>query len=165
MLRSIVYSTPFFLALLLTALAVLVSAFGSNSLERTAIEIFIRITMVVGMWVFIGNSGVISMWVKSVEDWDNLSRARVFFDASIGDSNQFYGVVTAAGQLKFSINDDAGNEHTITTATAYTFSSSTWVHVAFSWNMGNNEQDIGIWVNGVTAKYESTIGTEPVLPT
>lgn len=60
MLRRVFYSTPFFLGLLLAALAVLVSLFGSNSLERTAIEIFIRITMVVGMWVFIGNSGVIS---------------------------------------------------------------------------------------------------------
>ena len=60
MLSRISHSTPLALALLLLVLTLLVDVFGSNGLARTATEILIRVVMVVGMWIFIGNSGVIS---------------------------------------------------------------------------------------------------------
>lgn len=51
--------TPVLLCLALALLAVL-SLAGSNSLQRTATEVLIRVVMVVGMFIFIGHSGLIS---------------------------------------------------------------------------------------------------------
>lgn len=48
------------LALLLVAIVVLVWAFGDNGQQRTTIEALIRLIVVVGLYIFIGNSGVIS---------------------------------------------------------------------------------------------------------
>lgn len=56
--RTIV--TPILLILLLAALAGAAHAFGSGTLQRTAVEMLIRVVLVVGMWIFIGNSGIIS---------------------------------------------------------------------------------------------------------
>lgn len=54
------YSTPVILIGGLLIIAGLTSAFGSNIFGRTITEMFISITLVVGMFTFIGNSGVIS---------------------------------------------------------------------------------------------------------
>ncbi len=48
------------LALLLVVIVVLVWAFGDNGQQRTTIEALIRLIVVVGLYIFIGNSGVIS---------------------------------------------------------------------------------------------------------
>lgn len=53
-------STPILLCLILLGLSLLVWVFGDKSLGRMATETLIRVTLVVGMWTFIGNSGVIS---------------------------------------------------------------------------------------------------------
>lgn len=53
-------STPIFLGLLLLAIVLLVSHFGGNSIGRTTIEMLVRVVLVVGLWIFIGNSGVVS---------------------------------------------------------------------------------------------------------
>ena len=59
--RSIRLAWPLLsLVLLLLVLVVLVSALGGNTLQRTAIEALIRIIVVVGLYIFIGNSGIIS---------------------------------------------------------------------------------------------------------
>ncbi|WP_193143143.1 MULTISPECIES: branched-chain amino acid ABC transporter permease [unclassified Meridianimarinicoccus] len=54
------YSTPLILAVLLVGLVVLVAVFGDRSLARTAAETLVRVTLVVSLWIFVGNSGVIS---------------------------------------------------------------------------------------------------------
>lgn len=54
------WSTPVILIAILAALALLSYAVGSNPFNQTIIEIFIRVVLVVGLYVFIGNSGVIS---------------------------------------------------------------------------------------------------------
>lgn len=58
--RLAAYSTPVILALLLLGLVAAVTIFGDKALARTAAETLVRVTLVVGLWVFIGNSGVIS---------------------------------------------------------------------------------------------------------
>lgn len=53
-------STPLLLIALLVVIAVVTSLVGSNIFGLTVTEVFIRVALVVGMFTFIGNSGVIS---------------------------------------------------------------------------------------------------------
>ncbi len=53
-------STPLILIAILAAIAIAVDAFGSGPLARTVIEMLIRVVLVVGIWIFVGNSGIIS---------------------------------------------------------------------------------------------------------
>ncbi len=52
--------TPLMLSLLVLALTLWIALTGSAAMQRTACEVLIRLVAVVGMYVFIGNSGVIS---------------------------------------------------------------------------------------------------------
>lgn len=52
--------TPVLLTLLLAALCVLVAGLGSADMQRTLTETLIRVVIVVGLYVFIGNSGLMS---------------------------------------------------------------------------------------------------------
>lgn len=53
-------STPLILTLLLIALALLAVASGSRPFNQTIIDIFLRVVLVVGLYIFVGNSGVMS---------------------------------------------------------------------------------------------------------
>lgn len=53
-------STPLLLALLLIAIAVAAALIGSRPFERTITEMLIRVVIVVGLYIFTGNSGVMS---------------------------------------------------------------------------------------------------------
>lgn len=53
-------STPILLALILVALALIALAAGSRPFNQTIIDIFLRVVLVVGLYIFIGNSGVMS---------------------------------------------------------------------------------------------------------
>jgi len=53
-------ATPIILAVLLLAIAALSYQFGSRSFNRTVVEMFINIMVVVGLYVFVGNSGLLS---------------------------------------------------------------------------------------------------------
>ncbi|MBK6466385.1 MAG: branched-chain amino acid ABC transporter permease [Paracoccaceae bacterium] len=57
-LRTI--STPLILAALLVAFALVAWASGSRPFNQTVIDIFLQVIFVVGLYVFVGNSGVIS---------------------------------------------------------------------------------------------------------
>ncbi len=54
------WTTPVILIAILGVLALAALAVGSGPFNQTIIEIFIRVVLVVGLYVFIGNSGVIS---------------------------------------------------------------------------------------------------------
>jgi branched-chain amino acid transport system permease protein len=54
------WSTPVFLIAILLAVALAAVAANTGPFNQTVIEIFIRVVLVVGLYVFIGNSGVIS---------------------------------------------------------------------------------------------------------
>src|SRR6267143_3761130 len=63
MRNSILYrtvSTPLFLVAMLLAIAITAQFVGSGPFSRTIVEMFIRVMLVVGLYVFIGNSGIIS---------------------------------------------------------------------------------------------------------
>lgn len=53
-------STPILLVLILAAIALLAFGVKSGPFNQTVIDIFIRVILVVGLYVFIGNSGVMS---------------------------------------------------------------------------------------------------------
>lgn len=52
--------TPIILTFILLAIALLAAWVGSGIFTRTIVEVFIRVMIVVGLYTFIGNSGVIS---------------------------------------------------------------------------------------------------------
>ncbi|WP_372886068.1 branched-chain amino acid ABC transporter permease [Shimia sp.] len=58
--RLLGYSTPVVLIGLLILLVALVSLFGDKALARTSAETLIRVVLVVGLWIFVGNSGIVS---------------------------------------------------------------------------------------------------------
>jgi branched-chain amino acid transport system permease protein len=63
MTRSVIrrsIATPVLLALLLVAFALVAWAAGSKPFNQTIIDIFLKVIFSVGLWVFVGNSGVIS---------------------------------------------------------------------------------------------------------
>lgn len=53
-------ATPLILSALLIAFALLAVAVGSKPFNQTIIDIFLRVILVVGLYIFVGNSGVIS---------------------------------------------------------------------------------------------------------
>lgn len=53
-------STPVILSAILVAIALVALAAGSRPFNQTVIDIFIRVIMVTGLYIFVGNSGVIS---------------------------------------------------------------------------------------------------------
>lgn len=54
------WSTPVMLIAILAGFVLLVTVFGDKSLARMAAQTLIRVTFVVGLWIFVGNSGVVS---------------------------------------------------------------------------------------------------------
>lgn len=58
--RLSAYSTPLILVAILVAFVSACTFLGDKALGRMAAETLIRVTFVVGLWIFVGNSGVIS---------------------------------------------------------------------------------------------------------
>lgn len=58
--RMLAYTTPLILAAILLVFVAIVTLFGDKALARAAAETLVRVTLVVGLWIFVGNSGVIS---------------------------------------------------------------------------------------------------------
>lgn len=58
--RIAAYSTPLILSAILLLFILLVTVFGDKALARTAAETLVRVTLVVALWIFVGNSGIIS---------------------------------------------------------------------------------------------------------
>src|SRR3981081_4310072 len=61
--RSVIWrgvATPVVLIVALLAIAALTYQFGGRAFNRTVVEMFINIMVVAGLYVFIGNSGLLS---------------------------------------------------------------------------------------------------------
>jgi branched-chain amino acid transport system permease protein len=54
------HATPFVLSLLLVVVVVVAAVAQNSSFDRTIIDLLIRVVFVVGLYIFIGNSGVVS---------------------------------------------------------------------------------------------------------
>ncbi len=52
--------TPVLLSLILIAIAAVTVWTGSRPFNQTVIDVFVRVIFVVGLYIFIGNSGVLS---------------------------------------------------------------------------------------------------------
>jgi branched-chain amino acid transport system permease protein len=58
--RLSAWSTPILLIAILLIFTLSITLFGDKSLARMAAQTLIRVTFVVGLWIFVGNSGVVS---------------------------------------------------------------------------------------------------------
>lgn len=58
--RLSAWSTPILLIIILLVFTLLVTLLGDKPLARMAAQTLIRVTFVVGLWVFVGNSGIVS---------------------------------------------------------------------------------------------------------
>lgn len=58
--RLSAWSTPILLIAILVVFTLLVTFLGDKSLARMAAQTLIRVTFVVGLWIFVGNSGIVS---------------------------------------------------------------------------------------------------------
>lgn len=58
--RLSAWSTPILLILILLVFVLAVTLLGDKPLARMAAQTMIRVTFVVGLWIFVGNSGVVS---------------------------------------------------------------------------------------------------------
>ncbi len=58
--RLSAWSTPILLIAVLLVFVLLIAVLGDNSLARMAAQTMIRVVFVVGLWIFVGNSGVVS---------------------------------------------------------------------------------------------------------
>ncbi len=58
--RLSAWSTPILLIAILVIFTLLVTLLGDKSLARMAAQTLIRVTFVVGLWIFVGNSGLVS---------------------------------------------------------------------------------------------------------
>ncbi|MDA5093719.1 branched-chain amino acid ABC transporter permease [Aliiroseovarius sp. KMU-50] len=58
--KALAYSTPLVLIAILALFAGLVTLTGDKALARMAAETLIRVVLVVGLWIFVGNSGIVS---------------------------------------------------------------------------------------------------------
>ncbi len=58
--RLSAWSTPLLLIAILLVFTLLVTVLGDKPLARMAAQTLIRVTFVVGLWIFVGNSGVVS---------------------------------------------------------------------------------------------------------
>jgi branched-chain amino acid transport system permease protein len=54
------HGTPFILSLLLVVIVLVAAIAQNSSFDRTIIELLIRVVFVIGLYIFIGNSGVVS---------------------------------------------------------------------------------------------------------
>lgn len=103
-----------------------------------------------------GNEGTIMLWYRAEQDWVG-SGNRILMDATssiFGNSSDKYFALSKQndGQLRFALEDSADSDFNLYTG-ANTITAGTWVHVAVTWDMPNNE--IKIYVNGSESATQS----------
>jgi MSHA biogenesis protein MshQ len=109
----------------------------------------------------IGNSGTISFWYRSDNDWAG-GGDRALFDASpdsLAPPNKFFLLMLRNdGALQFAVEDSTDSDFLFNTA-AQGFLAGDWVHIAVTWDMAGNRQ---IYVNSTLAATD-TRGTSGAL--
>ncbi len=109
----------------------------------------------------VGNSGTISFWYKSNEQWNGNRGNRMLLDASTPTSGQkyFFVMLRNNSRLRFALEDsndgdfilDSGNNN---------FVADEWVHVAVTWDLPTDR--LQIYING-SLDNSNTFGTNGVL--
>ena len=107
----------------------------------------------------IGNTGTISFWYKSNNNWSG-GGDRALFDASADDltAEDKYFTLTLKnnGSLKFAI-EDAADDPALVTTSNQSFVADEWVHIAATWDLSGDRQ---VYVNGslIASNSSSTSG-------
>jgi branched-chain amino acid transport system permease protein len=108
------HQTPFWLVILLGLVALTTLLTSSDTLQITLTEMFIRVTVVVGLYVFIGNSGIISFghigfmcigayaaaWATAEPNFKQIMLAGL---PSLLQDNQYPFLAAIAGSLVLSV--------------------------------------------------------------
>ena len=110
-----------------------------------------------------GNNGTIMLWYRAEQDW-NGSGDRILLDAStsiFGSSGDKYFLLSKLNdsRLRFSLEDSTDSDFDLYTG-VNTITAGTWVHLAVTWDMPNNEMKI--FVNGSESATQ-TISSNGVL--
>ncbi|ALS96999.1 DUF6701 domain-containing protein [Lacimicrobium alkaliphilum] len=94
----------------------------------------------------IGDKGTISFWYRSNENWQQVNRNKMLFDASAGSNAQFALWLDDQGGISFRLSESDGDTQLIVSQSLYSFTSSDWVHIAFAWDM--TVDTIRLFING-----------------
>ncbi len=113
----------------------------------------------------LGNTGTISFWYKSNEDWDS-GNARQLIDASTQSASNtdpnkyFFLVLTASGNLQFNLEDKNDGHLMADTDNSFNIAADTWAHVAITWNLPG--ETMQIVVNGAqqAITYNNSAGLD-----
>jgi len=102
----------------------------------------------------LGDKGSIAFWYRSDSKWNNISKAKVLFDASTSSDAQFLMYIWPGGYLEFEATEPNGDR-----AERYikkSFSADEWVHIALTWDAINDE--VKIYLNGVSQSLSDQTG-------
>ncbi|UCH48386.1 MAG: LamG domain-containing protein [Betaproteobacteria bacterium] len=101
----------------------------------------------------VGNRGTISFWYQAAADW-NSGAPRQLFDATAsvpGPDPFFFAAIQGNGVLRFGLKDVIDGDYFVDTP-AQTFTTGTWVHVAFSWQLASAPDNrLRTYINGTLA--------------
>ena len=105
----------------------------------------------------IGNTGTLSLWVKSNVAW-NSGTAAMIADATSTATRPLFLQRLGTGALQWSVSDSSGLVLSASTV-AQSFAAGTWVHVAATWRLaaGTSQSTLRIYINGVLSA--SSVGT------
>jgi len=114
----------------------------------------------------IGDKGTIAFWYKSDSNWTG-GQDRKLMDASktgshYNYSKAFYGTLTSSGRIEFGL-EGYYDRNLVVTTPVLNFSADQWVHIAFTWNV--TDQDVEIYINGnkQSLSYVENQGISPPL--
>ncbi|NOY71716.1 MAG: hypothetical protein GXP14_04970 [Gammaproteobacteria bacterium] len=107
----------------------------------------------------IGNTGTINFWYKSNSNWQG-GADRQLLDASTAAGKVFYLTLKSTGQLFFGIIDSV-NTNLDLAGNIQNFTANTWVHIAISWDLPNNQ--LQIFINGSLDKTDSSYSSNGII--
>ncbi len=107
----------------------------------------------------IGDTGTINFWYKSNTNWQG-GADRQLLDASTAAGKAFYLTLKNTGQLFFGTTDSV-NTNLDLVGNIQNFTANTWVHIAVSWDLPNNQ--LQIFINGTLDKTDFSYSSNGII--
>jgi len=106
----------------------------------------------------LGNSGSISFWFNSKQNWGAGDNKKLF-DASTENNNvtqahAFYATLTSNGSIEFGYETD-NDLDLVRRTSSLSFSANEWVHLSFTWDVVTEAMQI--YVNGVSQSLTDVV--------
>ncbi|MFA9462302.1 DUF6701 domain-containing protein [Thiohalorhabdus methylotrophus] len=98
----------------------------------------------------IGSQGTIAFWYKANRDWDAGGGNWLVDGSSWGALSvdiPFHFRLDGSGALEFTLADEAGSAYAVTSG-AFSGLAGTWVHLALTWRVSPNFQELAIYKDG-----------------